>query len=743
MITKSLQLRGLEKGREKKFYLVQLAAALSILLVVYLVSRDSSPRVNWPNNFRYSHVGSYLTSTDFAKSIKSSLHFQTQDADNLSTDTQEEDPLDLDLGMEEQKAQEEIDTSTVIIKEEEEEQPGAEGEREATPIEEENQQPPTPTPTPIPTTSEYIEDQYHMVVSTDNSIYSQWMIQVCYQQYLKMKQKHPNGPLGGFTRLLHSNVTDNLMDIIPTIRVDELPYSELSLDEDWVTTFYPPLNRPYAFHQFTRDHLHTIPERYIFMSEPDHIIMEPPPLPSQRNRPLSSGFWYMSPQTLPDIVAHFNPKNVSIEHFYPTGNAPGIMDRDQIAAISENWFEFTKTLLHTREFRNTIGWVLEMYSFVFAAATTLDEPIHFDIMDNFQTHPPREDLYINGKLANIFHFTYAGYMNATNDCSWSEKGDEERIPGEWQWDKRFYRVVSPNTNFLPPPSRDPSCDSMRLLVGYFNEASSQSPNWLQMVEPNGAYPWVKEERERLEKGEPLREAVRLPMNELLDLYVDHYLGFKNEFSESLVPLREYAEKCSSIFVLGQGSCTVLWPLMQGLHASTTSSTTTPTTTPTPKSIIGSETTFHPNVDEVKKVASGLGIDYTYHQLPSLLFEIEKTTEYEMLFIDTWHVSGQLKRELQKYAANRPSLKYIAVHGTTTYGTVSQSVLLNWDVATQAVEQGMSVEEVEEGLKTAIEEFVGVNMEWVVEREVEEGNGLTILARKERIQEDGGEGGGGM
>jgi len=734
MITKSLQLRGHEKkGRQKRFYLLQLVPALSILLVIYLFSRDSSPRVNWPNNIRYSHVGSYLTSTDFAEPTKTSLHFQTQDADVLFTDIQEEDPLDLIT--EEQEAQEEIETPIIIQEEEEEEeeQPSVEV-KQATPTQGQEQEP-TPAPITLISTSQYIEDQYHMVVSTDNTIYSQWMIQVCYQQYLKMKQKYPNGPLGGFTRLLHSNTTDSLMDMIPTIRVDELPYSELSVDEDWVTTFYPPLNRPYAFHQFTRDHLHTIPERYIFMSEPDHIIMEPPPLPSQRDRPISSRFWYMNPQILPDIVAHFNPKNVSIEHFYPTGNAPGIMDRDQIAAISENWFKFTKTLLHNKKFRDTIGWVLEMYSFVFAAATTLDEPIHFDLMDNFQTHPPREDLYINGQLANIFHFTYAGYMNATNDCSWSDKEEEEKIPGEWQWDKRFYRVVSPNTNFLPPPSRNPSCDSMRLLVGYFNEASSQSPNWLEMMEPNGVYPWIKQDRERLERGEPQPEAVRLPMNELLDLYVEHYLGFANEFSESLVPLREYAQKCTSIFVLGQGSCTVLWPLMQGLHADTT-----PTTTTT-KCIIGSDTTFHPNVDEVRKVASGLGINYTFHQQPSLLFEIEKTTEFEMLFIDTWHVAGQLKRELQKYAANRPSLKYIAIHGTTTYGTVSQSVLLGWDVATQAVEQGMTVEEVEKGLKPAIQEFVGVHVDWVVEREVEEGNGLTILARKERSREqEGGEGG---
>jgi hypothetical protein len=92
----------------------------------------------------------------------------------------------------------------------------------------------------------------------------------------------------------------------------------------------------------------------------------------------------------------------------------------------------------------------------------------------------------------------------------------------------------------------------------------------------------------------------------------------------------------------------------------------PPPTNTKRYIIGSDATFHPNVDEVKKLASGLGIEYTFHQQPSLFFDIERDTEYEMLFIDSWHVAGQLKRELQKYAANRPSLKYIALHGTTLY-----------------------------------------------------------------------------
>jgi len=573
--------------------------------------------------------------------------------------------------------------------------------------------------------SEYLEDKYHMIVSTDKSIYAQWMILVCYKQYLKMKEKYPDGPLGGFTRLLHSNTTDYFMDKIPTIRVDTLPAEDL-LVQDWVTHNYPPLNRPYAFYQFTRDHLHKIPERYIFMSEPDHIIMEPPPLPSQRDRPVTSSFWYMGPHYYPDIVAHFNPKNVSMEHFYPTGNAPGVMDRHQLAAISENWYDLTKTLLKTKEFRDKLGWVLEMYSFVFAAATTLDEPIIFDIRDNLLTHPPQESLHVNGKLANIFHFTYAGYMNATNQCTWEETGTQ-KILGGWEWDKRHFGLTFPPGNFLPPPSLDPTCDSMRLLINCINEASENNPHWELFVGKDDPYVWIQQERAMQDSGVPPPEAIRLSSEELLDLYVEHYLGVANEFSVSLLTLREYAQKCTSIFVLGQGSCTVLWPLMQGLHAGTTPTTNTTTT----KSIIASEVNFHPNVDEVRKVATGLGIDYTFHQQPSLNFEVE--SEYEMLFIDTWHVAGQLKRELQKYGLGQPSLAYIILHGPLLDGSNAEKESVQgvgWDVIAHAQEHGMTEEEVKQGLGPAIDEFISAHPEWMVEKKIDDGSGLTVLAKRQ-------------
>ena len=75
--------------------------------------------------------------------------------------------------------------------------------------------------------------------------------------------------MGGFTRLLHSGKADDLMDEIPTMVVDPLPAD--MVEHSW----YVVLNRPYAFVQWIK--AQKIPEKYVFMSEPDHVFLRPLP----------------------------------------------------------------------------------------------------------------------------------------------------------------------------------------------------------------------------------------------------------------------------------------------------------------------------------------------------------------------------------------------------------------------------------------------------------------------------------
>lgn len=60
-----------------------------------------------------------------------------------------------------------------------------------------------------------------------------------------------------------------------------------------VTCRYVVLNRPYAFVQWLQGA--NITEKYIFMSEPDHIWLKPMPNPIIGQRPAAFPFFYIEP----------------------------------------------------------------------------------------------------------------------------------------------------------------------------------------------------------------------------------------------------------------------------------------------------------------------------------------------------------------------------------------------------------------------------------------------------------------
>jgi hypothetical protein len=97
-----------------------------------------------------------------------------------------------------------------------------------------------------------------------------------------------------------------------------------------------------------------------------------------------------------------------------------------------------------------------------------------------------------------------------------------------------------------------------------------------------------------------------------------------------------------------------------------------------------------------------------------------------LFIDTWHIYGQLKRELEYWHSSVK--KYIIMHDTTVDADKGESVRMSCDIHSQSVESGFPVDEITKGLWPAIEEFVASHSEWKIERRFTNNNGLTILAR---------------
>ena len=107
--------------------------------------------------------------------------------------------------------------------------------------------------------------------------------------------------------------------------------------------------------------------------------------------------------------------------------------------------------------------------------------------------------------------------------------------------------------------------------------------------------------------------------------------------------------------------------------------------------------------------------------------IDISEKYDITFIDTWHVYGQLKRELDKFS--KMTNKYIIMHDTTIDGEIGESVRNGWDINQQSIDTGIPINEIYKGLWMAIEEFLDNNTDWYLVKRFTNNNGLTIIGKK--------------
>jgi len=63
---------------------------------------------------------------------------------------------------------------------------------------------------------------FHVALTATDAPYSKWQCRIMYYWYKKQKDL-PGSDFGGFTRILHSGRSDDLMEEIPTFVVDPLP----------------------------------------------------------------------------------------------------------------------------------------------------------------------------------------------------------------------------------------------------------------------------------------------------------------------------------------------------------------------------------------------------------------------------------------------------------------------------------------------------------------------------------------
>jgi hypothetical protein len=186
-----------------------------------------------------------------------------------------------------------------------------------------------------------------------------------------------------------------------------------------------------------------------------------------------------------------------------------------------------------------------------------------------------------------------------------------------------------------------------------------------------------------------------------------------DINEHLPTLCKYAAKCETIIETGVRGCVSSWALVYGLLNNRK---------PTKKILLNDITPC--NIHKLLDATQNLDIDVRYIWKNNLQLNIEGNVD--MVFIDTWHVYAQLKRELEKFS--KITNKYIIMHDTTVDEVYGETIRMGGDATRQSIESGFPVEEINRGLGPAISEFLLENKDWVLLEKYTNNNGLTILER---------------
>jgi hypothetical protein len=189
-----------------------------------------------------------------------------------------------------------------------------------------------------------------------------------------------------------------------------------------------------------------------------------------------------------------------------------------------------------------------------------------------------------------------------------------------------------------------------------------------------------------------------------------------DIMEHLPTLYRYAKECDSVFETGVRGCVSSWAFLYGLLDSKSAN----------KKYLFLNDIYVCDINELLHVSKQFdNIDVTYEWKNNLLLDFKQN--YDLTFIDTWHVYGQLKRELNKFS--KITNKYIILHDTTIDGIKGETIRLGLDARKQSAQTGIPVREICKGLSYAIKEFLHHNPEWYIKEIFTKNNGLTILARK--------------
>jgi hypothetical protein len=254
------------------------------------------------------------------------------------------------------------------------------------------------------------------------------------------------------------------------------------------------------------------------------------------------------------------------------------------------------------------------------------------------------------------------------------------------------------------------------------------------------------------------------MSHLINTKYDTLCNDKeSDIYQHLPTLYRYAKECETIFETGVRGCVSSWAFIKGLLENGSS-----------KKYILMNDLYECGIQELLDSVKGLDIQVEYVWKNNLTLDMSGNVD--LTFIDTWHVYGQLKRELEKFS--KTTNKYIILHDTTVdgiygetlrnktfhgtfrfymadvinlfYNELQKGVPPNYaahlaqeyfnekhignmmkgiqEIHEESKSTGIPLEEIIGGLQKAVDEFLSSNPQWILHEKYENNYGLTILKR---------------
>jgi len=187
----------------------------------------------------------------------------------------------------------------------------------------------------------------------------------------------------------------------------------------------------------------------------------------------------------------------------------------------------------------------------------------------------------------------------------------------------------------------------------------------------------------------------------------------SDINQHLQFLATLSTECESVLECGVRNIVSTWAFIKGLVNNTS----------TVKQLMSCDLDRPTNLNKVEEACKENGIDFSFFQGNDLKLPMK---QFDLIFIDTWHVYGHLKRELE--LMNPYAKKYIVLHDTEVDKVDGESIRQHMNVAQQSKDSGIPEGEIRRGLGLALLEFLLAHPEWKVKIHFTHNHGLTVLER---------------